>query len=130
METSYLWLPEPLVLNLHRRGLERYGGTDGIRDAGLLESALARPKQVAWYQPDESVYSIAATYCIAIVKNHPFVDGNKRTGALAMRAFLTMNGYAFRVPDGELHGVVARVASSDVTKEELVAFIEDHTTKM
>jgi death on curing protein len=129
VETSYVWLRESLILDLHQRGLDRYGGTEGIRDRGLLQSALARPQHVAWYQPDETAYSIAATYCIAIVKNHPFIDGNKRTGALAVRAFLAMNGYAFRVPDGELHGVVAGVASSDVTRGELIAFIEDHTTK-
>ena len=129
METSYVWLRESLTLDLYQRGLDRYGGTEGIRDRGLLQSVPARLKHVVRYQPDETVYSIAAIYCIAVVKNHPSIDGNKRTGALAVRAFPAMNGYAFRVPDGELHGVAAGVASIDVTRGDLIAFIVDHTTK-
>jgi death-on-curing protein len=81
------WLTKDMVDVFHRESLARFGGADGIRDQGLLESALARPENVHAYEPDADVFRLAAVYCHGIVKNHPFIDGNKRTGTLAAIAF-------------------------------------------
>lgn len=81
-EASYEWLTKPFVLKLHERGVERFGGSWGVRDHGRLESALARPQNRARYQADVDVHELAAVYGHLLVRNHPFVDGNKRIGTL------------------------------------------------
>jgi death-on-curing protein len=75
-----IWLTKDMVEAFHREALARFGGGDGLRDPGLLESALARPENIHAYEPDADIFRLAASYCAGIVKNHPFVDGNKRTG--------------------------------------------------
>ena len=77
------WLTPRMVIAFHRETLHRHGGGPGMRDAALLDSALARPRNRAAYDPEASVFDLAAEYCAGIVGNHPFVDGNKRTGYLA-----------------------------------------------
>lgn len=72
------WLPRAAAIAFHRESLKRFGGPDGIRDEGLLESALARPRNIALYDPDADLFTLAASDCAGIVQNHPFIDGNKR----------------------------------------------------
>lgn len=87
-----IWVEEAVIIAIHRRQLAEHGGSDGIRDRGLLESALFRPKnQFAYSSPN--IFDLAAAYGYGIVKNHPFIDGNKRTSYVVMRTFLKLNGY-------------------------------------
>lgn len=86
-----IWVGEAVVLAIHRRQLAEHGGSDGIRDRGLLESALFRPKnQLAYGNPN--LFDLAAAYGYGITQNHLFIDGNKRTAYIVMRTFLKLNG--------------------------------------
>jgi len=85
------WLRIDAVLAMHKRQIAEHGGSDGVRDIGLLESALARPQNIAVYEPDADIARLAAAYAFGIAKNHPFVDGNKRTSLVACRTFLILN---------------------------------------
>lgn len=82
------WLTRQMVEAFHQESLARFGGADGVRDEGLLESALGRPQNRAAYEEDATIFALAADYCFGIVRNHPFVDGNKRAGLLSARVFL------------------------------------------
>lgn len=120
------WLPKTLVLAIHAETLRQFGGTTGLRNEGRLESALSRPRnQYAFADP--SLFELAAAYCHGIVRNHPFVDGNKRTGLLAARAFLFRNGYRLDPEEDDMVQVVERVASGEVSEEELAQWIEQNT---
>ncbi len=89
-----VWIPKRVALALHRRQLAEHGGADGIRDEAMLESALARPQQLfAYGDPPPDPCALAAAYAFGVVKNHPFVDGNKRTAFVLMRLFLLRNGF-------------------------------------
>lgn len=93
MRREPAWLLRETVLAIHHRQLAEHGGPDGIRDEGLLDAALARPRQLwAYRRPRPDVASLGAAYAIAIVRSHPFIDGNKRTGYIACRLFLRLNG--------------------------------------
>ena len=113
-----VWLLDAAVLIAHEISLANFGGADGIRDAHLLASALARPKNLfAYEKPD--LYELAAAYTLGIVKNHPFVDGNKRTGFLAGAAFLELNGIKLIASEPEATRVILGVASGAVIEEQL-----------
>jgi death on curing protein len=108
------------VLRLHDRQIERFGGSTGVRDMGLLESALAQPEATfmgEWLHP--TFPSQAAAYLYHIAKNHPFVDGNKRTAFAVMDAFIRGNGYRLALTPTQTYELVLQVAQSDITKEEL-----------
>ncbi|MES2460133.1 MAG: type II toxin-antitoxin system death-on-curing family toxin, partial [Armatimonadota bacterium] len=93
MTQEPIWLREDVVLAIHRRQLAEHGGSEGVRDSGLLSSALARPQNLLAYgEPTPDLPSLAAAYAFGIVRNHPFVDGNKRTGYVVCRTFLIING--------------------------------------
>jgi len=118
------------VLEIHQDQIERYGGTAGIRDLALLQSALAMP--AATYNGDflhADICEMAATYLFHIVKNHPFIDGNKRTGTVAALVFLIINGYDFQAPENELVKTVMAVAAGKMTKAELVLFFQKWVKK-
>jgi len=119
------WLPKKLVLALHAETLHRFGGTEGLRDEGRLESALDRPRNQHAYG-DPAVFDLAAAYCHGIIRNHPFVDGNKRTGLLAARAFLFRNGYQLDPDEADMVQVAERVASGKVEENELTDWIEEN----
>jgi len=87
-----IWLTRDMVEAFHRESLVRFGGADGLRDEGLLLSALARPENMLACEPDADVFRLAAAYCAGIVKNHPFIDGNKRTAFACTYTFLAING--------------------------------------
>jgi len=117
------WLSRQLVETLHAESLSRFGGTPGLREEGLLESALAGPKHRARYE-DPSVYELAATYCEGFLQNHPFADGNKRAGLLAARAFLFKNGYRLAPEEAETVAVIRQVAAGKLGREELAEWLE------
>jgi len=104
---------EGVVIALHDEQLAEHGGGVGIRDAGLLSSSLARPRNQAVYG-DPSVFGLAAAYAYGIVRNHPFVDGNKRTGFLAAYVFLDMNGWELMAPEGEAVAAVLALAAGEM----------------
>ena len=95
-----VWIEKEDCLGFHSQLLARFGGLDGIRDHGLLESALSRPKQLLHYG-SPSIFDLSASYAHGIVKNHPFLDGNKRSGLMAAALFLELNGQEFHPPEEE-----------------------------
>jgi death on curing protein len=117
------WLSHAMVEAFHRESLAQFGGGDGLRDAGLLASALARPQNVLAYEPDADVFRLAASYCHGIVKNHPFIDGNKRTGALAAVAFLALNGVEVAFDEPDIVVMVIGLAASEVSEEQLADWL-------
>jgi len=119
------WCSKKMVLAMHAETLQQFGGTTGLRDEGRLESALSRP-QNRYAFADPSLFELAAAYCHGIVRNHPFIDGNKRTGLLTARAFLFRNGYRLDPNEAEMVRVVERVASGEVSEEDLTQWIEQN----
>ena len=110
---------------LHVEQLRLHGGATGLRDEGMLESAVYRPQQKdAYGQPD--LCDLAAAYLYGIVKNHPFVDGNKRTGLAAADLFLYYNGFTLEAEDEDLIQLVMSVASGEIDEDGAAAFFRDH----
>ena len=120
---EWVWLSRKLVETLHAETLSRFGGTEGLREEGLLESALAASKHLARYG-DPSVWELAAAYCEGLLQNHPFADGNKRAGLLAARAFLFKNGYRLEPEEAETVAVIRQVAAGEIGREELAEWLE------
>lgn len=115
---TWRWVGRRAVEAVHRRQIERHGGAHGIRDAGMLESALARPENLAHYG-EPAIFDLAAAYAFGLAKNHPFVDGNKRTAFVVSTLFLAYNGYRFHADKAESALVFLRLAAGDMTEEEL-----------
>lgn len=116
------WIEHETVLALHEQLLAAFGGASGVRDAGLLESALARPHAKDSYgRPD--VFDLAAAYAFGIIRNHPFGDGNKRTGFATAIVFLECNGQIFEAPEAEALVVTLGLAAGDKTEEEFAAWL-------
>jgi death-on-curing protein len=118
------WLTRDMVLAIHDEQLAQFGGGEGMRDLGLLESALARPANRYQYEAEANIFELAAALGAGIVGNHPFVDGNKRTGVLSIQAFLVLNGWRF-IPaqDDEVRTILA-LASGEVDESDLARWIE------
>ena len=120
-----VWLSERLVMALHGESLARHGGAMGLRDAGLLSSALARPLNRAGYGEPDTV-ELAAIYAVGIAKNHPFIDGNKRTAYLALEVFLALNGMAFPATDAESVVAMIAMASGELAEDDFIAWVREH----
>ncbi len=113
----------------HSKQLARHGGIEGVRDAGLLESALSRPRNLfAYGSPD--IASLAAAYAFGIVRNHPFLDGNKRTALATCRAFLLMNGYAIEASQDEKADAILKLAASTLSEEEFATWLRERIRPM
>jgi death on curing protein len=120
-----IWLGRKVVLAIHETQLARHGGANGVRDEGLLDSALARPLNLASYgEPDTA--ELAAMYALGIARNHPFIDGNKRTAFGTLVLFLSQNGLELEAPDAEAVVVMLSVASGDMSDQEFTAWVRDH----
>ncbi len=116
-----LWISEQVALAIHGRQIAEHGGEDGIRDASLLTSALARLRNVFAYEGESTALArLAAAYLVGISKNHPFVDGNKRVAAVACETFLNQNALDLDASDEELYDLVLAIASSEM-EEDMVA---------
>jgi death-on-curing protein len=121
-----VWLSPQLILAIHDEQLAEHGGSIGLRDPGLLDSALARPLNRAGYgEPD--VAELAAVYALAIAQNHPFVDGNKRTAFVALEVFLRLNGCQFTVGDAEAVVVMLAMAAGELPDDEFIAWVRLNT---
>jgi death-on-curing protein len=113
------------VLKLHNRQIERFGGTSGVRDAGLLESALAQPQATFSGQfLHSTIYEQAAAYLYHLAKNHPFLDGNKRTAFATMDTFLRLNGYRLTLTDEDSYAMVLQVVTDRLDKSAIAARLE------
>lgn len=124
---DWTWLLQEVVLALHDEQLTEHGGASGIRDLGLLESALARPQNIAGYgEPDAA--TLAAGYAFGIARNHPFVDGNKRTAAVAMLVFLGLNQVAYAVTEAELVVMTLALAAGELSEDEVAGWLRERLT--
>lgn len=110
---SWRWLLDGVVMAIHDEQIAVHGGSPGIRDAGLLSSALVRPKHQAHYG-EPSAFELASAYTCGIIRNHPFVDGNKRTGFLAAYVFLNINGWQLRASEADAVNAVLALASGEM----------------
>ncbi|PYE85305.1 type II toxin-antitoxin system death-on-curing family toxin [Phyllobacterium leguminum] len=120
---------QEFVEALHAEQLRLHGGAPGIRDEGMLQSALARPLQKQAYG-EADLCTLAAAYLFGIAKNHPFVDGNKRTGFAAADLFLYFNGYSLEAEQEDVIQLVLMVAASEVDETGAAAFFRDFTVKL
>lgn len=127
MTRQYDHVTKDEVIAIQRESLAIYGGEDGIRDMGLLESALARPQQHQSYG-DVNVFDVAALYCEAIIKNHPFIDGNKRCGFLVAFTFLHNNGYRFFTSEESIVTTILQVAMGKLSQQDLSQWFSDYST--
>lgn len=118
MTGRWIWIATEVALAAHAEQLAEHGGGEGVRDAGALDSAMMRPRNLALYeQPDAA--ALAAAYAFGIARNHPFVDGNKRTAAVVSETFLVLNGYMLDASDAELVVAILALAAGDLAEDEL-----------
>ena len=127
-EDEIVWLTELQVKILHAETINLFGGSAGIRDVGLLQSALARPQHLLAYNNEATLFDLAAAYGYGLSKNHAFVDGNKRIALLSIRAFLFRNGYRFNPDEIETVTMMEGVAAGNVTEDLLSEWIEKNST--
>jgi len=125
MKKNPVWVQKNVVLALHDALLSEHGGQRGIRDEGLLDSALARPEQLLSYG-DPNLFSLATAYINGILRNHPFIDGNKRTEFMTGYVFLTRNGKQLIAPEAEATQAIIDLASRKMTEEEFTTWLEQN----
>lgn len=118
------WISEQDAIAIHSRQLAEHGGGDGVRDMGLLQSALARPQNAFHYNQINSLAKLAACCGFGIAKNRAFIDGNKRTAYVVMRTFLLVNGYSLDATKEEKYLTMYAVAAGDMTEEQLADWLE------
>ena len=120
------WLLEETAYAIHKRQIAEHGGGDGLRDEGLLLSALARPQNLlAYSEKTPDVAALAASYGFGIAKNHPFIDGNKRTALVVTRTFLLLNGFSLSASQEEKYLTFLKLAEGNLSEEELAAWIRE-----
>ena len=122
---SWRWVERQLLLLLHDESLTMHGGASGLRDPGLLDSALARPLNLVAYG-DPDVAALAACYAYGLAQNHPFVDGNKRAAFLSMGLFLGANGYRLTASQAEATVAMFGLAAGEIDEPTLAAWLRDH----
>ena len=121
----WIWVTAEVASAAHAEQVAEHGGDDGVRDHGLLDSAMARPVNLAGYgEPD--VADLAAAYAFGIARNHPFVDGNKRTAAVVSETFLTLNGYELTATDAELVVAFVALAGGELSEVEMADWFRQH----
>ena len=126
---TWVWLSEEFVKAVHEEQLAEHGGPSGIRDHGLLASAVARPQNRALYESPDAA-DLAASYAYGIAKNHPFTDGNKRTAFVALEVFLDLNGWSLTATDEDCVLTILKLASSEINEAELATWIRAHLQKI
>ncbi len=120
-----VWLPEALLLAIHGEQLAIFGGADGVRDLGLLQSALDRPRN-KWGYGEADFMVLAAAYGFGLARNHPFVDGNKRVAFLSMFTFLGLNDLSLTASEPDATVIMQALASGDLTETELVVWLRQN----
>ena len=124
-----VWIEERDVLAIHDRLLALYGGAPGLRDQGLLESALARPRQHHAYAGSPDVIEMASLYAAGIVRNHPFIDGNKRTGFVIGVLFLELHGFAFKASEADATQAVMGLAAGTLDETAYAAWLRENVRR-
>ena len=123
--TEPVWLDIEIIVDIHAEQLSIFGGPEGIRDAGLLESALARPQNKFAYG-ERDLATFAAAYAFGIIRNHPFIDGNKRASFAVMIVFLGLNDIEFLVPEAHATAMIVSLAAGEVSEDSLARWIRDN----
>ena len=123
--SQWIWIEESVVWAVHEAQLAEHGGSAGVRDAGLLQSTLARPLNLVAYG-EANAATLAAAYGFWIARNHPFIDGNKRTAFVCAELFLALNGYTLTAQDAECVGTMLALAAGELPETEFAAWIEAH----
>lgn len=122
-----IWIKKPFALLIHERQLAEHGGNPGVRDASLLDSALARPQQLHSYgDPPPDLADLAASLAFGLSRNHPFIDGNKRTAAVACETFIMLNGARLEADDLELYPQYIGLAEGSLSEVDFAAWLRDH----
>ena len=121
-----VWIQKLSVILLQMESLAEDGGTEGLRDEGLLESALARARNLFAYEGVSDIARLAAAYGFGVIRNHPFLDGNKRAGLLAIELFLECNGHRLQAGKAELALLIFAVAAGEMSEENLASWISKH----
>lgn len=125
MRQEPIWIEKDVALAIHDRQLAEHGGGTGIRDVGMLESALARPVN-QWTYGQDDLHALAAAYAFGVVRNHPFVDGNKRSGWVLARLFLMLNHIAIRFDATNATRTMLDFAAGTLSEEELADWFRQH----
>lgn len=126
-----IWISFELAIAIHERQLAEHGGAAGVRDAGLLESALGRSRHLfAYADPTPAIQTLAAAYAYGIAKNHAFIDGNKRTALVVCLTFLTLNGFQFVAARENVYETFAGLAAGDIVEAQLAAWLLEHTKRL
>ncbi len=126
MATEPDWLDRSIVEALHADQMLEHGGRIGIRDEGLLESALARPRQRWHHEPATDLAALAAAYAFGLARSHPFLDGNKRAAFVAAYTFLAINGSELEAPEPEALAMILGTADGSLSEERLASWIRSH----
>ena len=127
MSEPWIWVTLDVALAAHLEQLSEHGGGEGVRDERLLDSAMARPQNLLAYGTPDAA-ALAAAYAFGIARNHPFVDGNKRTAAVVSETFLALNGYGLGATDAELVVAFLALAAGDLSEEGLTDWFQGHIT--
>lgn len=122
---TWIWIQREVIVAIHEMQLAEHGGLEGVRDAGLLDSAMGRPQNLAAYKTPDAA-ALAAAYGWGISRNHPFLDGNKRTGFVAAELFLNLNGYELIADDADCVLTMLSVAAGDLTEDAFAAWLRQH----
>lgn len=122
---DWIWVRQDVVLALHDEQIAEHGGLSGLRDAALLESALARPLNMTAYG-DPDAADLAAAYAYGLARNHPFADGNKRSAAVVSLTFLLLNKIDFEISEAELVVMTLALAAGDLSEDEVARWFRDH----
>ena len=124
--SAWVWIQREVIVAIHEMQLAEHGGLEGVRDAGLLDSALGRPQNLAAYEAPDAA-ALAAAYGWGISRNHPFIDGNKRTGFVAAELFLRLNGQVLQADDASCVLTMLAVAAGDMPEEAFAAWLRAHS---
>jgi len=125
-----VWVLDNVVVAVHQILLAEHGGTPGIRDKALLNSALKKPEQRFAYEPESSIFELVASYSFGLANNHPFIDGNKRTAFTVTAIFLELNGILLDVPEPEVVIFFENLAAGNLTEDELAEWLSGHCIAM
>jgi death-on-curing protein len=125
-----LWVSKKAVLAIHSAQLAEHGGSDGIRDESLLDSALAKPRNVFAYADQPDIFRLAASYAFGIARNHAFVDGNKRTALVVSLTFLDRNGWDIVAAKEDVYFTFLHLADGSLTEDELTAWFTQHAVPL
>jgi len=126
-----IWISIQLAIAIHQRQLAEHGGADGVRDQGLLESALGRPPHLfAYNDPTPTITEMAGAYAFGIARNHAFIDGNKRTAAVVCETFLVLNGVELTATDADAYPAFLGLAGGSISEQEFTDWLRQHTKQI